>query len=86
MAMDLAIEAGHYDARQDFSNALKYYETSIEKLMPLVEGEKDVIRKKALTAQVAVFLKRAEELKTIIREVINGHMMVVALTNMSHRM
>lgn len=53
MAMDLAIEAGHYDARQDFSNALKYYETSIEKLMPLVEGEKDVIRKKALTAQVS---------------------------------
>lgn len=39
MAMDLAIEAGHYDARQDFSNALKYYETSIEKLMPLVEGQ-----------------------------------------------
>ena len=38
MAMNLAIQANHYDMAHDFSNALKCYEANIEKLMPLAEG------------------------------------------------
>ena len=72
VAMDLALQGNHHDAEQDFSNALKCYETSIEKLIPIVEGqetrswhynrsccsrigERDVIRKKVLTAEVSLF-------------------------------
>ena len=39
-AMNLAIQGNHYDMAQDFCNALKCYEASIEKLMPLAEGQK----------------------------------------------
>ena len=72
VAMNLAIQGNHYDMAQDFCSALKYYEASIEKLMPLAEGqesfrhcinvwyihtgEKDVIKKKALTSEVSTFL------------------------------
>lgn len=39
VGMDLALKANHFDMEQDFSNALKYYQASIEKLIPLVEGQ-----------------------------------------------
>jgi len=39
VAMDLALQGSRFDAEQDFSNALKCYEASIEKLIPIVEGQ-----------------------------------------------
>lgn len=39
VGMNLAMQASHYDAGEDFCNALKYYEASIEKLIPLAESE-----------------------------------------------
>ena len=69
VGIDLASKANQFDMEQDFSNALKYYQASIEKLIPLVEGrsillyrnadmiihveEKHTVRKKALTAEVS---------------------------------
>ncbi|XP_065912343.1 serine/threonine-protein kinase ULK3-like isoform X2 [Dysidea avara] len=67
-AMQLAYEAKLCDLQQDFNKALKLYEASIEKLFPLVEEEKDASRKKAITSEINLFLARAEELKTLIRE------------------
>ena len=39
VAMDLVLQGNRFDAEQDFSNALKCYEASIEKLIPIVEGQ-----------------------------------------------
>jgi len=38
-AMSLATQANHFDLEHDFCNALKLYQASIEKLMPLVESQ-----------------------------------------------
>ena len=43
VAMDLALQGSRLDAEQNFSNALKYYERSIEKLMPIVEGQETLL-------------------------------------------
>ena len=43
VAMDLALQGNCLDVGQDFSNALKCYETSIEKLIPIVEGQETLL-------------------------------------------
>ena len=43
VAMDFALQGSRLDAEQDFFNALKCYERSVEKLIPIIEGQETLL-------------------------------------------